>query len=248
MPRPPLFPAMAVLVALAAPAQAPALSADQVIAKHLEARGGLARLRAIQSLRITSRLGVAELPSVGEWKRPMAYRQTVKVQGMDWIRAFDGKSGWTINPFSGYGGFKEPQPLNPEQLRAIELTADLDGPLVDWQAKGHKVAYLGTEDVDGGLAHKLKVTLKNGDQVTYFLDADSWMSIKEITRRVVRGTEEESETVLGNYEATGGVYFPRLIQEGEKGSDEKQAVTIEKVEINPDLSMDRFTMPAKQAK
>ncbi len=260
MPRPTFIPALAAIMAIAAQAplvahaqprtikESPAPTAESIIAKHLEARGGVARLKAIQSLRVTSRLGASELPSVGEWKRPMAYRQTVKIQGLDWIRAYDGKAGWAINPFSGYGGFKEPQPMNPEQLRAIELTADLDGPLVDWQAKGHKAVYLGMEDVDGGQAHKLKLTLKNGDEITYFLDADTCLSIKEITRRVIRGTEEEYETFLGNYEATEGVLFPRLIQEGDKGSDEKNTVTVQKVEINPALADDRFSMPAKKAK
>ena len=248
MPRSPFLPALAALVAVAGAAQSPAPTADSIIAKHLEARGGVARLKAIHSLRITSRLGQSELPGVGEWKRPGSYRQTVKVQGLDWIRAYDGKTGWSINPFSGYGGFKEPQPMNPEQLKAVELTADLDGPLVDWQAKGHKVVYMGMEDVDGGQAFKLKATLKNGDEITYFLDADTYMSIKEITRRVIRGTEEETETILGNYEAAGGVQFPRLLQEGEKGSDEKQTVTVDKVEINHELADDRFAMPAKKAK
>lgn len=245
----PLFPpALVVLLTLPGSAQAPAFTADQLIAKHLEARGGLAKLRAIHSLRITSRVGQAEIPSVSEWKRPGSYRQTVQVQGLEWIQAFDGKAGWGINPFSGYGGFKEPQPLSPEDERAVELSADLDGPLVDWKAKGHKVEYLGEEDVDGGQAYKLKVSLKDGDEITYFLDADTFLSIKEITRRVIRGTDLVSETTLGNYEATGGVYFPRLLQEGEKGSDNKNTLTVDKVEINPTLSDDRFTIPAKKAK
>lgn len=243
-----LPPAVAVLVAIVGAAQTPAPTADQIISKHLEAMGGIANLKAIKSLRVTSRLGIAEYPSVSEWKRPMEYRQTVKVQGMDWIQAYDGKAGWTINPFAGYGGFKEPQPMNPEQLRAVELTADLDGPLVDWRAKGHTVTYMGMEDVDGSQAFKLKEILKNGDEITYFLDADTYIPIKEITRRVIRGTEQETETILGNYEATGGVYFPRLIQEGEKGSDDKNTVTVEKVEINPELPDDRFSMPAMKAK
>ena len=39
--------------------------------------------------------------------------------------------------------------LKPEELKAIIEDSDLDGPLVNWREKGHRVEYLGTEDVDG---------------------------------------------------------------------------------------------------
>ena len=248
----PFAPALAALAFLASPAsaqsstQSPSPTADQILAGHFEARGGMARLRAIQTLRISARAGTAEYPVVTELKRPMHYRQAFSVQGMSLIEAYDGKSGWTINPFSGYGGFKEPQPLNPEQLRNMELDADLDGPLMDWQAKGHKVELLGKEDVDGSPAWKLRLVLKNGDQITYFLDMDTCLEIKEITKRIIRGSEVESESVLGNYEESGGVMFPRLFENGPRGSERRNKVTVDKVEINVPISDDRFAQPATQ--
>lgn len=224
-----------------------AQGAEDIVAKHLQARGGLKAIQAIQSLRITLRASPREFPGVTEYKRPMRYRSSLKVQGVEWIQAWDGTSGWTINPFSGYGGFKEPQPLSEEERRSVELDADLDGPLVDWKAKGSALESLPDEEVEGTPAQRVKLTLKNGDQITYFFDAENHMEIKRLIKRKVRGTEVELETVFGNYEQAGGVWFPRLIQSGEKSSEQRWTVLVDKVEVNPNLDDARFQKPAKAA-
>lgn len=236
-------------VAVVAFASQPAPMVDQIITKYLEARGGLARLKAIQTLRIRSRVGDVEFPAVTEWKRPMRYRRQTDFFGVAYIDAFDGGAGWSINPFAGAGGgYKEPQPMNPEDLKAAGLEADLDGPLVDWRAKGHQAAYLGQEEMDGDPVHKLQVTLKDGDQVTYYLDADTCLALKTVTRRTVRGTDVVLETTFGNYAPEGGVMFPRLIESGPRGSTTRNRVTITEVRINEPIPDDRFSLPAKAGK
>ena len=85
--------------------------------------------------------------------------------------AYDGKQGWTIQPFSGR---KDPQLMGEDDLRDLQLEADIDGPLVDYQAKGNTVEYMGHDTVDGDDALRLKVTLKNGDVLYYDLDPDSY--------------------------------------------------------------------------
>ena len=59
------------------------------------------------------------------------------------------------------------------------VQADMDGPLVDYAKKGHKVEYAGQESVEGSQAHMLKVTLKNGTITTMFLDADMYLNVKD---------------------------------------------------------------------
>lgn len=246
MLRPTFLMAAAAVVAFAGQ---PAPTLDQIIAKHLEARGGLARLKAIQTLRIESKAGSVEFPTVSEWKRPMRFRRQTDFFGVAFIQAFDGSAGWSINPFAGAGGgFKEPQPMNPEELKATTLEADLDGPIVDWKAKGHQAVYLGQEEMDGDPVHKVQVTLKDGDQVTYYLDADTCLALKTVTRRTVRGTDFELETTFGNYAPEGGVMFPRLIESGPKGGTQRERTTITRIRINEPIADDRFSMPAKAGK
>ena len=83
--------------------------------------------------------------------------------------------------------------------------------------KGSTVDYLGTEDVDGTLAHKLKVVRTNGDVSYVYLDPDHFLEIRILTQRVVQGAQVEIETDLGDYEKIGGVFIPFSIEAGPQG-------------------------------
>lgn len=209
------------------------------------ARGGAEALHAIQTLKITSHVywGSTEIPVVTEYKRPGRYRQVTTVQGLQVVEALDGEAGWSINPFSGYGGFMKPQPMNPEDLRDAKESADFDGPFVDWKAKGHQVSDLGEEEVEGSPAKKLQAKLADGTVVTSWLDKDSGLEIKRVKRRVVRGSEQESETLLGNYFKHGGLWFPHLLETGAVHSDAKGKAVVDKVEVNVPIDDADFKMP-----
>jgi outer membrane lipoprotein-sorting protein len=226
-------------------AQAPTV--DQVLAKYYEAKGGLAKMKTVTSMRITAKMsgGPMDFPIVIEAKRPASVRVDVSIQGNQIIQAFDGKSGWSINPFQ-QSAKKDAEPMTPDEIREIEVQADMDGPLVDWQAKGHKVELQGHEAVEGSDTFKLKLTLKSGDIRTIFLDADSYLEVKQATKRKIRDTEIEAETTLGDYKDEGGLMIAHAMESGAKGMPQKQKVVIEKVEFNVPIADSRFAMPAKQ--
>ena len=125
--------------------------------------------------------------------------------------------------------------------------ADLDGPLVGWREKGHRVEYLGTEDVDGTPAHKLRVTLKDGDTQYVYLDPDAWLEIRVVTESHVRGVEQVTETDLGAYEQVAGVLIPFSIESGPKGRPRGQRITVERAEPNVEADEASFHIPAKGA-
>ncbi len=240
------------LLLAAAPAlvaQAPALTADQVIAKHLEAEGGVARMKAVKSRRLSGHLVGApmEILLVAENRRPASFRVDVMLQGQTQSTGFDGKSGWRVNPFAGYGGSKAAEPMTADEVKDAEVQADMDGPLVDYAAKGHKVEYLGTESVEGAPAHKLRVTLKNGNTTTMFFDADSFLKVKETSKRVMRGQEVEIESVFGDYKEVGGLLFPHSVEQGAVGAPQRQKIQMDKVELDVAIADDRFRTPPAPA-
>ena len=231
------------LLSFAAPAQ----TADQIIAKYIEKSGGYQKIQAIKSVRTTSKFtggGGFEAVIVSERKRPNQLRQEFQIQGMAATDAYDGKTGWKINPFEGK---KDAESLAEDELKSIIESSDFDGPLVDLSKKGNKVEYLGKEDFDGSEVFKLKVTLANGTIKNYFLDTEYYLPLKVETKQFIRGTEVESETILGDYKEVGGVYFPFSSESGAKGSQNKVSEHIEKFEINVDLPDSRFTMPPMPA-
>lgn len=235
----------ALLAVPALMAQAPTL--DQVLAKHYEAKGGLAKLKAVSTMRITAKMsgGPMDFPVVIEAKRPASIRMDINIQGNQITQAFDGKSGWSINPFQ-QSAKKEAEPMTPDEVREFEVQADMDGPLVDWKEKGHKVELQGREPVEGSDTYKLKLTLKNGDVRTIYLDADSYLEVKQTSKRKIRDTDVETETTLGDYKEVGGLMIAHAMENGAKGMPQKQKVVIEKVELNVPIADQRFALPAKQ--
>jgi hypothetical protein len=230
----------AVLAAvLAAPAAAQ--TADEVIAKSFEARGGLDRLKAVQSIRMTGTMSVGadDLAMVVEMKRPSRIRVDTTGRGRRAVQAYDGKTAWGIAP-TGAG---RPEVLPGDMARSIAEQADIDGPLVDYRAKGHRVELVGKERVEGRSAFDLKVTRKNGSVEHYFIDAQSYLPVRVEGRRTVRGVAIEGEGTMGDYREAGGFLWPHRLENGAKGMPDKQVLTIEKVEVDPPIDDARFQMP-----
>src|SRR4029077_8241520 len=157
---------------------------DELVAKNIEAKGGASALRGLATLRLSGKMlvqgGQIQLAYLQVKKRPADVRAEASPQGMTKIYAYDGKDVWRVSPFFGR---RDPERMSADDVKALVEDAEMDGPLVDWQAKGNKVEYLGTEDVDGTPAHKLKVTRKNGDVSLVYLDPDHFLEIRVLTQR-----------------------------------------------------------------
>jgi hypothetical protein len=229
------------------PASAFAQTADELVAKNLQAKGGVDKIKAIKSLRMIGQFDASGFKAtVGqESKRPEMVRETFTVQGMTQVQAYDGSSGWQISPF---GGRKDPEMLGEDDLRGLIEDADFDGPLVDAQAKGNKIEYLGHDQVDGDDAYKLKVTLKNGDIFYYYLDPDTYIEIQVERQQFIRGSVRESVSALGSYKPVNGVMYPFSIESGPKNNpDARGKVTFTKIEANVPIEDGNFKMPAAPA-
>lgn len=238
------------LVTVVAVLFAPALLAqtvDELIAKNVQARGGMDKIKSVQTLRSTGTMTMGpgmEAPGLMIQKRPDMARLEFTVQGLTAIQAYDGKDAWQIMPFMGK---KDPEPMSADDKKDLEENADIDGPLVDYKSKGNKVELLGKDKLEGSDVYKLKVTLKNGDVITVYLDADSFLEIKEEVKRNIRGSEQDVETVMGDYKEVNGVMFPFAMESGIKGSQQKQKITMSKIEINAPVDDSIFKMPPPAA-
>ena len=230
----------------AAPAPVRPMTADELVAKNLEARGGAAKLEALRSLRVTGKevFGAGDRQIEAAWaqiqKRPGMIRTETTLQGLTAVETYDGRDAWTLDPFEGR---REAQRDSADDARIRAREADIEGPLVHWREKGHRVEYMGTEDVDGTPAHKLRVTLKDGDTQYLFLDPDYFLEIRIETVSHVRGTERISEADLGSYEQVDGLWIPFSIEAGAKGRPRGAKITIERVEVNVDADDAMFRFP-----
>ncbi len=221
-----------------------AQTAEGLVAKNLAAKGGVEKIKAIKTLRQSGRLetsGGFTARLSEERKAPDMLRESLTIQGMSRIDAYDGTTGWRISPFSGR---KDPEVMGEDQLRGFVEDADFYGPLVDYQAKGNTLEYLGHATVDGDDAYRLKVTLKNGDFIYYFLDPDTFLEIRTEKHEFIRGSVHESVQNYGSYKQVAGVYFPFSLEEGSVKDPSETKITVDKIEPNIDLPDSVFKMPA----
>lgn len=218
-------------------------SLDDVMAGHIKARGGMDKIKAAQTIRISGTMTVGpglEAPFTLETKRPKAMRLEFTFSGMTGIQAYDGATAWMVMPFMGK---KDPEAMPAEDTKQFEDQADFDGELVDWKAKGHTVELLGKEAVEGADAWKLKLTKKNGDVRYIYLEAESFLEIRSEGKLRVRGSEVEGETSYGDYKEVAGLMLPHSVESGAKGAPQRQKMTAEKIEVNVPLDDARFRMP-----
>jgi outer membrane lipoprotein-sorting protein len=230
-----------------------AQTADELVAKNLQAKGGLENLKAVQGMKITGRVtlpgpgggGGVEVPIIITTKKqPNRFRQESEFQGQKIIIGFDGASAWMINPRIG----ANPQPIEGDRLEFVKQQADLDGPLVDYKAKGTTIEVQGVETVDGKKVHKLKVTPKIGRTVTLYLDAETGLESKTVLEPPRDASGQGSaaatlESVFSNYQRVGGrLTVPHTIQQ--KVNGQVLQINIERIEISPSIEDSLFTMPS----
>jgi len=226
---------------------APAVHAqtvDEILAKHYEAAGGLAKLKSVNTVRVTGTIGMGpgvDAPFTIERKRPGMRRMEFTIQGMTGIQAFDGARTWSVMPFMGK---KDPEVGSDEDNKNALDDADFDGALVDYKAKGHTIELAGKESVEGADAFKLKVTKKNGTIEYDYLDAETYLLVKTEGKVKRRGTEMEGETTFSDYKDVDGTMQPFSMETGAKDMPQKQKLTFTKIELNVPLDDARFAVPA----
>jgi photosystem II stability/assembly factor-like uncharacterized protein len=238
---------LAVSLCLASSAQA--LTVDEIVGRYIEARGGMEKIRALRSIRIT---GKAELgrdsiitANFGQViQRPGMIRIELTLQGLTSVQAFDGREGWAVNPFQGR---RDPQRISADESKGRAQDADIEGPLVGWREKGHRLEYLGTEDIDGTAAVKLRISLKDGDTLYSFLDPEHFLEIRRTTVRRIRGSEEISESDFRSYGQVAGLWIPFAIDTGSKGAPRSGHFNIETAEPNVEGDPGLFKFPADKA-
>lgn len=227
-----------------AAAQQAGLSVDDIVKKNIDARGGLDSIRAVQSVKMTGKMvmggGQMEAPMTMQMKRPSSMRMDMEFQGQKVIQGYDGTTAWMINPFTGGA---DPQKMSADEAEGMTEGSDMDGSLVDYQAKGHKVALVGKEDVAGKPAYKLKVDKKNGKTETMYIDATSFLDVKTVATRKMMGNDMELETYVSDFRPEGGVMMPHVIDSKSDGNS-VMMLTLQKVETNVAIDDAVFKMPA----
>ena len=245
------FAALAALLAGGADAKetghAAKLSAEQIVAKNVAARGGLEAWRKIETMEWVGHMESADPNTLGlrfvlEQKRPNKTRFEVAALAQKTVRVFDGVHGWKVRP-DRQGGVTA-EPYSPQDLRFAQEAQGLDGPLIDYQAKGIAVELAGVEQLEGRKAYRLTVRLPSGDHHDIWIDAKTFLDIKyDRTSYSKSGAPGIVTVIYRHYKNVEGLQIPGVLEIGVGSGRVPDKMVIENIALNPPLDDEVFAKP-----
>jgi outer membrane lipoprotein-sorting protein len=212
-----------------------AMSASQIVDKNIAARGGLAAWHAVQTLTMEGTLDAGgtvnhALPYVMKLKRSHKSRLEILFNEQTSVQVYDGTQGWKVRPFLNRS---EVEPYTKAEANSAAATDELDGPLVDYAAKGTKVALVGNESVEGHPAYKLKLTLRSGEQRNLWIDAASFLELKaDGAPRILDGKSHDVAIYYRDYKSEHGLVMPHTLETAVQGVKATYKIQISRVAVN----------------
>ncbi len=222
------------------------LTAVQIVAKNAEAKGGLRAWRAVRSISFSGKMDAGgkqnvQLPFVMEMKRPRKTRVEIEFANDKAVQVYDGANGWKLRPFLGRSDVEQ---FSAEELKSASMESELDGPLVDYAAKGTKVELAGVEKVEGHDAYKLKLTMNGGQVRHLWVDAQTFLEVKiEGQPRRMDDKMRPVEIYYRDYKSVNGLMVPYVLETTVQGAKQSHKLTIESVAVNPKLEDSLFAAP-----
>jgi outer membrane lipoprotein-sorting protein len=224
-----------------------ALTADQIVDRYVAACGGVEAWKKIQTMAWTGHVeasggAVSSVPFLMQFKRPNMTRFEIMVQNNKSARIFNGSAGWKVRTKGGSG--PEVQDYNAQEVDFARDATGLDGPLMDYKAKGIRVAAQGMGDVEGHRAYHLQVTLPSGAIHQVWIDAQTFLELKyEREIRVANNVPRTVSVYYRQYQQVEGLTMPMVIETGNVASNETDKMVIERVALNPQLNDTEFAKP-----
>lgn len=232
-------------------ATATPLSAEQIVARNVAARGGLEAWRKVGTMVWVGHIQSAHaaVPSMLftlEQKRPNKTRLEIQALGQKSVRVFDGAHGWKLRADQN-GGASDPQPYTAEELTFARGGQGIDGPLIDSVAKGNVVKLGGVEEIEGHKAYRLEVQLPIRERDSLWIDAKTFLDIR--CDRVVDGPgpaglpRKVVSLLYRDYKTFDGLKIPSVIETSGDVHTPHDRIAIERVVVNAPLDPWAFVSP-----
>jgi hypothetical protein len=260
--------ALPLLAGAAESAATPALPVAQIVEKNIAARGGLNAWHAVKTLSWSGKLQAggnnrptlavpspdvrhtalparpqeqAQLPFVMELERPRKSHLEIEFAGQTALQVYDGTQGWKVRPVLNR---HEVEPYSKAELTSAASQDDLDGPLIDYAAKGTTVALEGRETIDGNDTYKLALTFKDHRVRHVWIDARTFLEFREEGEpRRLDGKLHPVWVYLRDYRTVSGVTVPTVYETRVQGLSSSERINIDKVVVNPSVPEAHFGKP-----
>jgi hypothetical protein len=209
---------------------------DQVLERHFAA-SGQGQLSKVSTVRLSGKavqMGM-ELPYLQIQKRPDLMYMELEIQGTLMKQAFDGKMGWSVEPWIS----STPRELTGPELSNLKKMAFIDSELLNWREKGHE---LELESSGAGGYIILKLSKEEGEVYHYHIDPGSHLLHKMVTSSKYEGHVVEGENIMSDFRDINGIRMPFRI-EMRYGGKLLMTNIITKIEFDVMIDEKHFSMP-----
>lgn len=233
-------------IVLATSALSFAQTADEIVAKHIEAMGGADKWKALKSMEMKNKFSVQgmDIDSKTVIVNGKSLRTDISVMGQEIISAIDGQTGWAQQP-AMMGGTGEPEDMPGALIKESRKQVNLGGSLMNYKENGSTVELVGKEKLDGVDVYHLKLTEKNGDITNLFLSASNYYTLKSAGKRNIQGKDIDAEVNFSNFKQVEGLTFP-FTMETASPMGGMMTIETETIKLNPTIDETIFKKPAKK--
>jgi len=217
-----------------------AQTADDIIAKHIEAIGGKEKLKGINAIRMENTMQVMgnDAPSTTVIVNGKGFRNESEFNGQKIVQVFTNKGGWAVNPMAGS---TDPQAITDEQYKAAQDQIYVV-PFLDYGARGNKAELLGQEKVGTVNAYKIKLTNKDNAATTYFFDPSTYYIVQTVRTGEMMGQQVDVTTSYSDFKKTDYGWVVPQAMEINMGGQFSLTAKVNKVEVNPTVDATLFEM------
>jgi uncharacterized protein DUF1579 len=212
---------------------------DQVIARHIEARGGAERWRAIDRIKLRGSMTyLSHTDSFTLWLdrrgKSLLERQ---VHGQTLTTAYDGETAWLGSPADPGAS----QRLAGVDRAMVVRDTDFPTPFFDYQAKGYTLRWVGTTMLDDKDAIAIRVDRNDGYEETWYLDPKTYLDIGFDSPGSFFGDKVPMRTYHDDFREHSGLRLPFRIES--QWNVQERILTIDEVELDPAIDPARFSPP-----
>jgi len=226
-----------------------AQTADEILAKYFKSVGGIEKWKNLKSVKMTGNMVMAqgEFPITLYRESPNKFKIVMTIMGQEIIpQAFDGETGWMVNPFAGGSG---PQKIEDSQIRALKDVSEFEDPFINYRDKGFAASFEGTGDAGGVQCQIIKLIKHQGvegEEISslYYFDMDQNLQIL-IKQPNAQMMGQEIEIYLSDYQDTGdGLIMPFVLDTHYQGQS-VQKLNFTSITVNEDIPDDIFKFPGE---
>lgn len=219
------------------------ITLDLIVENYIEAIGGEEAWKAVKSMKSEASMSMQgmNLPVNITQSYPNLFRLDINVQGQKIIQSYDGETAWQIMPMMG---ITTPTAMSSEEAKTVSQTEILNE-FIDYEKRGYTLEMVGTKEIEGVQAQGVRLTDGADKDMTYYFDLEYFVPIM-ISAKAPAGPMGGAtfETYLSDYQEVDGLMMPFYTDVKVNGNT-MQAITINKVELNPAIEADYFSMPKK---